>query len=258
MKKLLAGICVSALAALACNFANQKLMPSSLSQSAIATIVAQTMQAVESAAPTASTVFNTPSLSMTPSPSATPMAVIQASTYCRSGPAETYKSITTVNPNQNAAVLGKDPSGNYWLIETSSGDCWVAAQYVAITGNTQAIPELTPPPLTPAGVPAEPGSLFYSYSCPSPTEATITLTWKDVANDESGYHVYRNGASLRIDLRIQPPTQMTPRGVRAAFSHIALRLLIALEHLANVQQGVLPLVIVQILNHDSHLQHYIV
>src|SRR5271157_2666507 len=220
MKKLLAGICVSALAALACNFANQKLMPSSLSQSAIATIVAQTMQAVESAAPTASTVFNTPSLSMTPSPSATPMAVIQASTYCRSGPAETYKSITTVNPNQNAAVLGKDPSGNYWLIETSSGDCWVAAQYVAITGNTQAIPELTPPPLTPAGVPAEPGSLFYSYSCPSPTEATITLTWKDVANDESGYHVYRNGA-LIADLPANSTTYTddTSRGAGSVFSY---------------------------------------
>ncbi len=219
MKKLLAGICVLALAALACNFVNQELMPSSPSQSAIATAVAQTMQAVESASPTVPTVFDTPTL-MTSSPSATPMAVINASTYCRSGPAETYKSITDVSPNQNAAVLGKDSSGNYWLIQTSSGECWVAARYVAITGNTQAIPEVTPLPLTPAGAPAEPGSLFYSYSCPSLTEATITLTWKDVANDESGYRVYRNGA-LIADLPANSTTYTdnTSRGSGSVFSY---------------------------------------
>ena len=85
MKKLLAGICILTLAVLACNLVDKELTPSSPSRPAIATAVAQTMQAAESASPTAPTVFDTPPL-MTPSPSATPMAVVKAIAYCRSGP----------------------------------------------------------------------------------------------------------------------------------------------------------------------------
>jgi hypothetical protein len=124
------------------------------------------------------------------------------------------------NPNQNAAVLGKDSTGGYWLIETTSGECWVAVQDVAITGNAQTIPEVTPPSSTPEGVPAEPGSLFYSYACPSLTEATITLTWEDVANDESGYRVYRNGAMI-AELPANSPTYTddTSRDSGSVFSY---------------------------------------
>ena len=200
MKKLLAAICVLTLALLACNL-NRELTSPPQSQSAIATVVAQTMQAFESASPTpptAPTVFDTPTLPtlITPSPSATPMAVIKTTAPCRSGPAETYTSITNVNPNQKAAVLGKDPSGDYWLIVSPSGECWVAAQYVSITGNTQAIPELTPPPPTPAGVPARPGSLFYQYSCGISANVTTQLTWVAASTDEAGFHVYRNGVLI--------------------------------------------------------------
>ena len=148
------------LAVLACNI---NAAPPPSSQSAIATIVARTMQAVVSASPTAPAVFNTPVLS-TPSPTAMPMAVIKTATECRSGPGENYESITSVNPNQKSAVLGKDPSGNYWLIQTDSGECWVGMQYVTVTGDTQDVPEMTPPPVT-KGVPAKPGSLYYQYSC---------------------------------------------------------------------------------------------
>ena len=194
MKKLLAAICVLTLALLACNL-NKELTSSSQNQSAIATVVAQTMQAVESASPTAPTVFETPTLPtlITPSPSATPMAVIKTIAPCRSGPAETYKNITDVNPNEKAAVLGKDPSGNYWLIETTSGECWVAAQSVTITGNIQTIPEVTPPPLTPAGIPARPASLFYQYSCGISGNVTTQLSWAAASGDAAGFHVYRNG-----------------------------------------------------------------
>ncbi|MFZ1043247.1 MAG: hypothetical protein WCA79_00385 [Anaerolineales bacterium] len=197
MKKLLAGICVLTLALLACNI-NKELTSPPQSQSAIATVVAQTMQAFESAsptAPTAPTVFDTPT-QITPSPSATPMAVIKAITYCRSGPAETYTSITNLNPNQKAAVLGKDPTGDYWLIETTSGECWIAAQSVTITGNIQTIPELTPPPPTPTGVPARPGSLFYQYSCGISANVTTQLTWVAASADEAGFHIYRNGVLI--------------------------------------------------------------
>ena len=132
MKKLLAGICTLTLAVLvACNI-NSQPTPMSLSQIAIDTIVAETMQAVESASPTAPTVLNTPAsltpVVMTPSPSATPMA-----------------NIATVTPSPSA------------------------------------IP----------GVPDEPSSLSYQHQCPS-GKLTTTLTWKNVTDNETGYHVYRN------------------------------------------------------------------
>ena len=217
MKKLLTGIGILALAALACNFVNHGLLPSSPSQSAIATAVAQTMQAAESASPTVPTVFDTPPL-ITPSPSATPMAIIKAATSCRSGPAETYQSIADVTTNQKAAVLGKDSSGNYWLIQTSSGECWVAAQYLAISGNTQGIPEVTPLPSTPAGVPARPGKLTAIANC-NTTSTTNVLTWTDNANNENGYYVFRDGnriADLPANsttytdtVNVSPGTQIT-------------------------------------------------
>jgi len=198
MRKLLVGICVLTIAALACNINVPLGSSNNHQQSAIETVVAQTMQAVlsaSSASSTPMTVLNTPAL-MTPSPSATPLAVIKASTSCRSGPAETYNSVTDLTLNQSVPVLGKDPSGQYWLIQISSGTCWVAAQNVSITGNTQAIPEVTPALTASDGAPAAPTSLFYSYSCTSLTEATITLTWTDVANNETGYRVYRNGSVI--------------------------------------------------------------
>jgi hypothetical protein len=217
MKKLVAGICVLALAALACNFVNQGSMPSSPSRSAIATVVAQTMQAVESASPTVPTVLNTPIL-VTPSPSATPEAVIVISTQCRNGPGENYQSITDVSPNQNAVVLGKDSSDSYWLIQTSSGECWVAAQDLTIIGNTQNIPEVTPSPSTSSGVPARPGKLTAVASC-NPTSTTNVLNWTDNANNENGYYVFRNGnqvADLPANsttytdtVNISPGTQIT-------------------------------------------------
>ena len=233
MKNLLTGICILILAVLACNL--NKSSPSSLSQAAINTVVAQTMQAFESASPTAPAVLlNTPALntpvlstptlmtpvSTTPSPSATPMAVIKAVTYCLAGPAETYNGITNLNPNQTAAVLGKDSAGDYWLIQTASGECWVAAQYVVITGNTQNIPTVTPPPTTTTGVPAAPGNLSYSYSCASLTEATITLTWKDVANNESGYRVYRDSSPIaELPANSTTYTDNTSRSPGSVFSY---------------------------------------
>ncbi|MGA7193708.1 MAG: hypothetical protein WBW94_08765 [Anaerolineales bacterium] len=195
MRKLLVILFILTLAMLACNI-NVELTPSSQAQSAIATVVEQTMQAVEHASSTPIAVLNTPTSLATPSPSATPMAVIKAVTYCRSGPSEKYISIADVNPNQTAAVIGKDAAGDYWLIVSPSGDCWVAAEYVTITGNTQNIPEVTPPPSTPSGIPAGPGSLFYQYACSNSGSETTQLTWADESNDETGFHVYRNGTLI--------------------------------------------------------------
>ena len=219
MRKPLAGIWALMFAALACNAINQAWTTSSPSQSAVATVVAQTMQAVERAAGTPSAALATPALT-SPSPSATPMAVVKAVSYCRTGPGENYKSLTDLKADQEAALLGKDETGDYWLIVSPAGECWVAAQDVAITGSTQNVPEVTAPPSTSQGVPAAPGSLYYNYSCASLTQAAVTLTWQDAADNETGYRVYRNGTLLaELPANSTTYTDDTSRGPGRIFSY---------------------------------------
>ena len=94
------------------------------------------------------------------------------------------------------------------------------AQEVAITGNTQNIPTVTPPPSTTTGVPDAPSNLSYSYQCASLTEAAITLTWKDVANDESGYRVYRDDNLIaELPANSTTYTDNTSRSPGSVFSY---------------------------------------
>jgi|GEM_PF-3263899 hypothetical protein len=73
MKKLLAGICILTLAALAACTTNKQLTSMPLSQIAIDTIVAVTMQAAKNVSPGAPTALNTPALiTVSPSAAATP------------------------------------------------------------------------------------------------------------------------------------------------------------------------------------------
>jgi hypothetical protein len=221
MKKTMAGICALTLAMLACNLLNNELTRPPQSQSAIATVVAETMQAVQTTSLTTPVVedLGTPT-SNPPSPTAAPMVVVKSAVSCRSGPAQTYKNVSDLKPDQSEPVLGKDPSGQYWLIQISSGTCWVEAQSVEIKGSTQNVPELTPPPVSAGGVPTQPGNLFYNYSCTSLTQASITLTWRDVADNETGYRVYRNGSSI-ADLPANSTefTDNTTRGSGSVFSY---------------------------------------
>jgi len=220
MKKCLAGICALALAVLACNLYNREVPHSPQSKSAVATAVAQTMQSVQSVSLNTPTEIHATPTSITPSMTATPMVVVQAAASCRNGPADTYKNVVDLKPGQSEAVIGKDPSGQYLLIQIPSGTCWVASQSVTIKGNTQNVPELTPPPSSTGGVPAQPGKLTYSYSCASITQAAITLTWNDAADNETGYRVYRDGSQVaELPANSTTYTDNTSRGSGSTFSY---------------------------------------
>ena len=141
MKKLLTGISMLTLVVLmACSANNSQPTPMSLSQIAIDTIVAVTMQAAESTSTNAPTALNTPAsltpLTMTPAMTASPSAT-----------------------------------------------------------PTADIPAVTPSPSAISGLPEEPSSISVSKQCPS-GNLTAILTWKDTADDKTGYHIYRNGAVI--------------------------------------------------------------
>lgn len=165
-----------------------------------ATIVALTMQAqppkempTPLASPTAISILTS---------SAPAMLSVSDNTNCRSGPGTKYEIIVMLTTGNSYQVVARAAAGDYWIINAPSGGgtCWVAAEFAAVTGDTTALPEVTPAAQeTSAGAPAKPGSLYYQYSCSFNgvgSDVTTTLTWSDAANNESGYRVYRNNTVI--------------------------------------------------------------
>jgi hypothetical protein len=196
MKKLWIGVCILALAALACNI--NVATPSS--QAGLATIVAQTMQAVMSET-TSPPPLNTPVEASTPSATQTAVKAIltiHQNTNCRSGPGSNSNIITAFTPGTTLEIVGKDTADDFWLVKVpnTSDTCWASGQYATPSGGYASLPEVTPTASTPQGVPDAPGFLInngWTFFCYGTGQTDITLNWDDRANNETGYRIYRNG-----------------------------------------------------------------
>jgi len=139
-----------------------------------------------------------------------PMVSVSSPTNCRTGPSTDYDLIDSLNVGESAEVVGKYTEANYWIIKTPSGggNCWLWGQYATITGNTDNLPEMVPPPAPPTAVPAPiipatPKSFGGDVSCKWHLNGFVEegkvhsdLHWTDAANNEDGYHIYRDGKLL--------------------------------------------------------------
>lgn len=191
----------------ACNFPTQ---PTLSPDEQAATVVAATLQAqILLATPTAPTVTepasavtSTPALPKTLTPTitptySTPLLQVNESTNCRSGPGQAFDILITFNPGATVEIVGRYPQDNYWIVKNpNGGTCWIWGEYSTATGSHWTVPSMTPPSPPTQSPPAPPGSLFYNFSCTLAGEVTTTLTWKDRADNEQGYRVYRNGALI--------------------------------------------------------------
>ncbi len=140
---------------------------------------------------------NTPTLPVTATPSVTTFKVSD-NTNCRKGPGEGYALVTTIKADTSVQIVARDSIGDYWVVAPPgvSETCWVANEFGIASGNYESLPVVTPFSDThTSGVPARPGSLYYTYNC-SLGGLTTVLTWKDNADNETGYRVYRNGAVI--------------------------------------------------------------
>lgn len=201
----LAAFGLLALVVTACNIGVKTPPSSSNLNDAAATIVVQTLQAVTASA-VKNEVANTPMPfaspnSTTPTSTTTaPILTVNNPTNCRSGPGTNFQLITAFNPGTKLTILGKDTADNYWLVQLpqSQDTCWASGEYATASGNFASLPDITPTAGATNGVPDRPGSLFYQWVGPC-SGLTTTLSWADNANNETGYHVYRNN-TLVADL----------------------------------------------------------
>ena len=98
------------------------------------------------------TVTATETLVPEPSETATPEAVkadVVRETNCRTGPAGNYDLIARYQVGQLLEVVAKDLGNGYFFVknpEKAEEQCYLLAQNIKVTGDTDALPKLTPLP----------------------------------------------------------------------------------------------------------------
>jgi hypothetical protein len=143
----------------------------------------------------------TSTVTLTSTPSV-PMVTVSQTTNCRTGPGTVYGLISALNPGGSAQVVGKFSAGNYWVINTpgGTGTCWLWGQYATVSGNTSSLPEMYAPPSPTPALPATPKHFASSVSCTKGAlflyNVHVELSWDDIATNEDGYYIYRNGKLL--------------------------------------------------------------
>lgn len=174
----------------------------------VQTEAALTVQALL-AQPATSTVqpVSQPTLTKTPVPTigptgtitptySIPMLTLREQTNCRAGPGQNYEVLFTYLKGVRLNIIGNYPQENYWLVvskESPTGECWLWGGYADVTGSYWVVPSVTPPPTATIPPPKAP-SIQWDYYCSYATGLIdITLKWKDVASNETGYRVLRNG-----------------------------------------------------------------
>ena len=96
---------------------------------------------------------STPQPTFTPAPviTETPSRVIvtvSADTNCRSGPGLDYDIVGALTIGQQADVVGKSSSTNYWIIKNplGPGTCWLWGEHARVTGDPTFLQEVAVPP----------------------------------------------------------------------------------------------------------------
>lgn len=159
---------------------------------ALTNAAAQTMTAM----PTDTPQFTfTPSFTPTETFTLTPsisMASVSVNTNCRSGPGDPYAVLSVLEVGKTAQVVGRASDASFWIIQNPANPattCWLWSQYATVTGNSQALPVVVPPP-SPTPSPTPPPSFNVSYvemeTCSGQYGFTFkisntgSLTWESV------------------------------------------------------------------------------
>ena len=215
-----------------CNLPARATATPIIDQSLAGTIVAATLEALQTRVPqdtpsmplptanvTDAAVQNSPVPSTTPSPlptmaaSATvtptfsaPLLVFDSNTNCREGPGTNYKVVTVLSIGQKVVPVGVQ--GDYWIVNNPNGKgtCWVVTDFATPSGSTWTLATMTAPPSPTIQAPLAPSWSKWNYRCDYASNGytvTMNLAWSNLSTNISGYRVYRNGtviATLAADV----------------------------------------------------------
>ncbi len=81
--------------------------------------------------------------------SSVPLIKAEQDTRCRLGPSTVYAVIGFLLTTEQSTVHGKDSGGEWWYIENpkkQGANCWVWGGSTQVSGDTSALPVITPPP----------------------------------------------------------------------------------------------------------------
>ena len=166
-----------------------------------ATITAQALT-LQAPSATLAPPTGTPPPALTNTPSV-PQVSVSSPSNCRTGPYIFYDLLWTMQPGQVAEVVGKHTSSNTWVVKYPNGQCFLYGAYATVSGNISGLPEVPQPATPTASKPAAPENFKASTSCsPAPgpiigfQNLHVELTWSDVATNEEGYKVFRDGDLL--------------------------------------------------------------
>jgi len=71
---------------------------------------------------------------------------------CRSGPGSNFDLVYLMKAGESADILGTNASGQYWVIDSPNGECWLWNADAVTSGDTSGLTAYTSPP-TPTPVP---------------------------------------------------------------------------------------------------------
>jgi CSLREA domain-containing protein len=146
-------------------------------------------------------------------PPEVPLASFTKNANCRRGPSTAYGIVTSLLEGQDVMLEGRNADNSWWwvLIPESTAHCWVSDTVVEVSGVVAELPLIAAPPLptdTPTPTPkppkpkpttpqpsppAAPAQLTITKRVCTDTEYSVTLGWMDIANNEDGYRVFRDG-----------------------------------------------------------------
>jgi hypothetical protein len=142
-----------------------------------------------------------------------PLATFTKNANCRRGPSTAYGVVTSLLEGQEVMLEGRNADNSWWwaLLPQSTAHCWVSDTTVEVIGPVVDLPIIAAPPLptdTPTPTPkppkpkpttpqpsppAAPAQLTITKKVCTDTEYSVTLGWMDIANNEDGYRVFRDG-----------------------------------------------------------------
>lgn len=106
----------------------------------------------------------TPTVTFTVSvPAGAVQVSVSVPTNCRVGPGVEYPRVGALRVGEVAEVVGRHADRNYWVIRLPAGSnatCWLWGEYATISGNGDAVPVMSPPPVPATSTPVVSASSF--------------------------------------------------------------------------------------------------